>query len=138
MAKKYECKNPKYTGVNQITLDYNHPVFGWIPFLACPEDVELHGREIYEMARNGEFGDVAPLDYQDRIRQEKKSVRRSRDALLEQLDSIVLHPLRWNSFSEEEKAEVGEYRQQLLDIPQQKGFPSGVQWPTLPECLKSK
>ena len=58
--------------------------------------------------------------------------RTSRNTLLGQLDVILSNPLRWESFTEEKKQEFREYRQILLDIPQQPGFPEDIQWPTLP------
>lgn len=33
-----------------IDCEVNHPVFGWIPFTARPDDPEDYGRAIYEMA----------------------------------------------------------------------------------------
>jgi len=35
--------------------------------------------------------------------------------------------------SEEQKTAWGTYRQELLDIPQQEGFPWEITWPTKPE-----
>ncbi len=42
-----------------IDLEINHPVFGWIPFTANPDDVEAHGRELFAMLAAGEAGPVA-------------------------------------------------------------------------------
>ena len=43
-----EYKNPKYNEAGNIDLDLNHPTFGWIPFTASPDDVEKHGRDLFE------------------------------------------------------------------------------------------
>lgn len=43
-----EYKNPCYNENGTIDVDINHPDFGWIPFTADPEDVEPHGRQIFE------------------------------------------------------------------------------------------
>lgn len=60
----------------------------------------------------------------------EKNVRRKRDELLTTLvDPIVSNPLRWNSLSQEKQQEVTTYRQALLDITQQPGFPHNVVWP---------
>lgn len=32
---------------NTIDCEFLHPLFGWIPFTANPDDVESHGREIH-------------------------------------------------------------------------------------------
>lgn len=43
-----EYKNPRYTAAGTIDVDIEHPDFGWIPFTADPDDVEPHGRQIFE------------------------------------------------------------------------------------------
>lgn len=59
-------------------------------------------------------------------------VRSRRDALLA---STVdkLNPLRWESFTQSQKDAWRQYRQELLDLPQQSGFPDSVAWPTPPQ-----
>lgn len=44
---KLEWRNPVYIHAELINCEVNHPRFGWIPFTANPNDVELHGRMIY-------------------------------------------------------------------------------------------
>ena len=61
-----------------------------------------------------------------------KEARAQRDHLLSELDSIVSNPLRWNAFTEAEQQGLADYRQALLDVPQQEGFPTDVMWPTDP------
>lgn len=74
---------------------------------------------------DGNFSDP-PLTAED--------VRRSRDASLEHfVDPLQTHVLKWNSLTPEKQAEWTQYRQDLLDVPQQKGFPDNVVWPTKPE-----
>tara|TARA_Y100000593_G_scaffold91391_2_gene180036 strand:+ start:826 stop:1011 length:186 start_codon:yes stop_codon:yes gene_type:complete len=41
-------KNPAYNANGTIDVDINHPDFGWIPFTASPDDVEPHGRQMFE------------------------------------------------------------------------------------------
>lgn len=61
-------------------------------------------------------------------------VRATRDRRLNaQVDPIVSNPLRWASMSAEKQGEWTAYRQALLDVPQQAGFPHNVVWPTKPE-----
>ena len=52
-------RSPRYNAVGTINLDLEHPIIGWIPFTASPDDVEEHGRVLYEKAVSGEFGDIA-------------------------------------------------------------------------------
>jgi hypothetical protein len=62
-----------------------------------------------------------------------KEVRYERDALLVGLvDPLVTNPLRWNALTDAKQAEWTQYRTDLLDIPEQSGFPNSVNWPTQP------
>lgn len=58
-----------------------------------------------------------------------ESVRAERDSLLRELDAVVNNPLRWASLSQEQQSYAAEYRQALLNVPQQEGFPTEVVWP---------
>ena len=58
--------------------------------------------------------------------------RRNRAALLKRFDSIVSNPLRWEGLSTEKKEALKEYRQALLDISKQEGFPKTIAWPQEP------
>jgi hypothetical protein len=58
------------------------------------------------------------------------SVRSARDSKLSDTDVAVSNPLRFAAMSSEKQAEWAAYRQLLLDVPQQSGFPSTVVWPT--------
>ena len=77
---------------------------------------------------------VAPSDA---VYNEWKSieVRAERDFLLaSKVDRSVSNPLRWASMSAETQAAWATYRQALLDIPQQAGFPRTVSWPVAPSA----
>ena len=43
----YEWRNPKYNQFGTIDCETNHPVYGWVPFTASPDDPEPSGRELY-------------------------------------------------------------------------------------------
>jgi len=62
-----------------------------------------------------------------------EDLRAQRNARLAQLDAIVANPLRWAEFDDAQKTTLAAYRQALLDVPQQAGFPAQVQWPVMPE-----
>jgi hypothetical protein len=61
-----------------------------------------------------------------------QTVRFERDKLLLEVDTVVSNPLRWASLSTEAQAAWAAYRQELLDVPQQSGFPADITWPTKP------
>ena len=63
-------------------------------------------------------------------------IRMERYLRLRQCDKIS--PMRWNAMTQAQKDAWTKYRQDLLDIPQQKGFPwdgdpDKVPWPKEPE-----
>jgi len=39
--------NPRYNRHGTIDVEIDHPAFGWITFTASPDDVEAHGRQIF-------------------------------------------------------------------------------------------
>jgi hypothetical protein len=85
-----------------------------------------HDGEIGWKLLNGEW-DYPVVEIDPEI-----AVRRRRNRLLKRYVDII-NPVRWNGFSEEKKQEWIQYRQDLLDIPQQPGFPNDVVWPIKPD-----
>jgi len=78
------------------------------------------------------LGDPVEVDYQ----RNAEIVRNERYLRLRQCDKIS--PMRWNAMTEAQKQAWTTYRQALLDVPQQPGFPWGgaldkVPWPKQPE-----
>jgi hypothetical protein len=55
------------------------------------------------------------------------------ERLLLEVDPVVTNPLRWSSLSEAKRQAWADYRQALLDISLQSGFPVDVIWPIKPE-----
>lgn len=56
-----QIRNPQYNAFGTIDCEIEHPQFGWIPFTAAPDDVEPHGRQVYETALGlGPAAYVAP------------------------------------------------------------------------------
>lgn len=61
-------------------------------------------------------------------------IRSTRDSILANtVDPLVSNPLRWGGMTAEQQAAWAAYRQALLDIPQQSGFPHNVIWPNKAE-----
>jgi hypothetical protein len=130
-VRNISWSNPEHT---TIDCEVDHVIYGWISFTASPNDVELHGREIYEVIVSGKYGVIS--EYEPPVyttEQLSEQARLTRNNLLSQLDSIVSNPLRWASLSQQQRDEYADYRQTLLDVPQQSGFPTEINWPTLPE-----
>lgn len=69
------------------------------------------------------------------IEGQKRLIRTIRDELLiEDVDVLSSKLLWWEALSEETKQVWRDYRQALLDVPQQAGFPDSITWPTKPEA----
>ena len=60
-------------------------------------------------------------------------IRHQRDRALGDVDRV--NPIWYNSLSEQQQTELAEYRQALLDITTQAGFPAAVVWPLKPLWL---
>ena len=60
-------------------------------------------------------------------------IRSQRSSLLYAIDRI--NPVWYNSLSAEQQTQLAQYRQLLLDVPQQAGFPTQIEWPTKPNWL---
>jgi hypothetical protein len=59
----YPFRNAVYSSADgqQIDMEIEHPVYGWIPFTARGDDPEQLGRDLYAEALGGEVGSyVAP------------------------------------------------------------------------------
>src|SRR5699024_8431351 len=128
------ARNPVYMNADgtMIDVEYEHPEYGWIPFTATADDIEQLGRDIYAAAMAGAYGEIAPYVGPSEEEILEQEARAKRDGLLRELDAIVSNPLRWGAFTEAEQQELADYRQALLDVPQQEGFPTDVVWPTDP------
>ena len=64
---------------------------------------------------------------------ERKAIeaRHWRNLLLhEEVDSYVMNFMRWDEQPEDKQNKIKDYRQKLLDVPQQEGFPHNITWPT--------
>lgn len=63
---------------------------------------------------------------------EAEKVRAKRSGLLyNYVDSV--NQVRWNLLTADQQDYLTQYRQDLLDVPQQPGFPFDVIWPTEPD-----
>ncbi len=65
--------------------------------------------------------------------QSATNARRIRDAKLVAVDRV--NPFWYNSMSPADRAEVAAYRQALLNVPEQAGFPVDITWPIKPSWL---
>lgn len=91
-------------------------------------DEQLFDTETY-LYRNEEFVEDATLATQ----KASNNVRTQRNLRLkEEVDPILSNPLRWADITTEQQNAWSQYRTDLLNVPQQAGFPHNVTWPTKP------
>tara|TARA_B110000908_G_C10041350_1_gene351975 strand:- start:296 stop:709 length:414 start_codon:yes stop_codon:yes gene_type:complete len=113
-------------------VEINHPEHGWIPYALNPDDTDMtvDNSVLLELIGSDYAAYVAPS--QAELDAElSANLRGQRDQkLANEVDPIVTNPLRWAELTEAEKAEWTQYRTDLLNLPEQSGFPNKVAWPT--------
>lgn len=108
---------------NIVNLDYPQQ---FIPYKDGIEVAPQHDGEIgWTWTENGWDRTNPQIDLE-------KEERKNRDELLNSYIDIM-NAVRWESLTQQQKDEFISYRQALLDIPQQPGFPENINWPTPPE-----
>jgi len=118
----------------RMDVEINHPQFGWIPYTLNPTDTDttINNSQVMALIGTDFVAYVAPT--QAELDAEKEvEVRSERDNILTRVvDPIVSNPLRWAELTSDKQAEWSQYRTDLLDVPQQSGFPNTITWPTKP------
>lgn len=129
-------RNAKYiNGSGWIDCEIEHSKFGWIPYTLDPADTDMTVNNDDLLAAMAAAGDVAayvPPTQAELDATLSAELRTERNGLLTQLDAFVSNPLRWATLSAEQQDAWAVYRQALLDVPQQAGFPNNVTWPVKP------
>ena len=118
-----------------IEVEINHPDYGWIPYHLTDFDTDTTIDNDAVMALIGDNFTAYVAPTQEELDAAKaQAVRADRDQRLLVVDTIAGNALRWASLSAEQQAEWAAYRQALLDIPQQAGFPNNITWPQEPSA----
>lgn len=133
-----EYRNAKYINADGwIDCEINHEKYGWIPYTINPNDTDMtvnNDELLAAMATNGDVAAYVPPTQAELDAQAAAAARSERDAKLRlEVDPIAGNTLRWNALTEEQQQAWADYRQALLDVPEQDGFPNNVVWPTKPE-----
>ena len=129
-------RNAKYINDSGwIDCEIEHPEFGWIPYTLDPADTDMTVNNDDLLAAMEAAGDVAayiPPTQSELDAALSDQLREERDGLLAEVDAIAGNALRWATLSAEQQDAWAVYRQALLDVPQQAGFPNDVVWPVKP------
>ena len=124
-------RNAKHISEGRIDCEIEHPMHGWIPYTLNPEDIK-NDDLLASMALADDVAAYVPPTQAELDAEIAKQIRADRGALLLELDAFVGNPLRWAALDADTQATWAEYRQALLDVPQQSGFPNDVVWPVKP------
>ena len=115
-------------------VEINHPEFDWIPYHLSPDDTDMtvDNSVLLGLIGSDYAAYVAPT--QAELDAELAAgLRAERDQkLVEEVDPIVTNLLRWGELTDAKQAEWTQYRTDLLNLPEQSGFPNTVTWPTKP------
>ena len=132
-----EVRNARSTNADNTAMivEINHPKLGWIPYGLDPADTDMTIDNTAVMALIGSnfTAYVAPTQA-ELDATAAASVRADRDnRLVTEVDPIVSNALRWADLTAAKQAEWTQYRTDLLNVPDQAGFPTDITWPTKPE-----
>ena len=115
-------------------VEINHPKYGWIPYSLTPEDEDdtINNDDLLVLIGSNFEAYISPT--QEEIdAEEAAKVREQRDWLLKnEVDPIISNSLRWDEMTEVQRNAWVQYRRDLLNVPQQVGFPHDINWPTSP------
>ena len=131
-----EVRNAQSLNIENTMFDVeiNHPAFGWIAYTLNPDDTDMSidNSKLLELIGLDYAAYVAPTqaELDAELAASLRAQRNSKLAL--EVDPIVSNPLRWNELTEAKQTEWAQYRTDLLDVPQQSGFPNTVTFPTKP------
>ena len=115
-------------------VEINHPTYAWIPYTLNPNDTDMtiDNSVLLELIGTDYEAYVEPsqAELDAELAASLRAQRNSKLAL--EVDPIVSNPLRWNELTEAKQTEWAQYRTDLLDLPEQSGFPNTVTFPTKP------
>jgi len=131
-----QVRNAQSLNVENTAYDVeiNHPDYGWIPYTLDPSDTDMtiDNNAVMSLISTNFTSYVAPTQAELDAELEA-NLRSQRDQkLVEELDPIVTNPLRWAELTSDKQTEWTQYRTNLLNVPQQSGFPTNVTWPDKP------
>jgi hypothetical protein len=84
--------------------------------------------------RVNQFAQIEPVDTATTTQFDRETqLRFTRDQQLTQVDRV--NPIWYATLSTEQQQQLAGYRQALLDLPQQAGWPNDIIWPVKPNWL---
>tara|TARA_B110000211_G_scaffold16406_2_gene17200 strand:- start:2021 stop:2410 length:390 start_codon:yes stop_codon:yes gene_type:complete len=126
-------RNAKHISEGRIDCEIEHPVHGWIPYTLDPADTDttVDNDELL-LAIGADAVAYVPPTQEELDVALATSIRAERNRVLLEVDAYVSNPLRWSELDAPTQALWATYRQALLDVPQQEGFPHTPIFPEEP------
>ena len=124
---------------DQETADLNLANNSWVEGLWNESDYYVQDGQVIAKPANPSTNDmVYYFDYTTKswsVLEDKRAtnIRIKRNELLTELDRV--NPVWYAALTTEQQQELQVYRQALLDVPQQSGFPTDTVWPSKPTWL---
>lgn len=129
-------RNAKYIDGTRIDCEIEHSVHGWIPYTLDPTDTDMtinNDDLLAAMTAAGNVASYVPPTQAELDAATAESVRSTRDTkLIDEVDVVAGNALRWADLNTGQQAMWATYRQSLLDVPAQAGFPNTIEWPVKP------
>ena len=131
-----EIRNAQSLNAENTAFDVeiNHPEHGWIPYGLMPDDTDMtvDNSVLLELIGSDFEAYVAPTqaELDAKLAANLRGLRDQK--LAQEVDPVVTNPLRWAELTDAKQAEWTQYRTDLLNLPEQSGFPNTVTWPTKP------
>jgi hypothetical protein len=115
----------------EFELEINHPEHGWIPYLlnSIDTDTTISNSALITLIGSN-FTKITQSEKDTRESLWQRTIRNER--LIEEVDPIVTNPLRWAELTSDQQTAWTTYRTDLLNVPQQSGFPWTHTFPTKP------
>lgn len=120
---------------SRIDVEINHPLYGWSPYTLDTSDTDMtiDNSELLSLIGSDFIAYTPPTqDELDAVAASRVRAERN-EKLSSEVDVVSGNPLRWGDLTEAKQAEWAQYRIDLLNVPQQSGFPNTITWPTKPE-----
>lgn len=122
---------PTFPPVKGLNIEFGNetqwPTYTPLFFGTCDDDADLTVPGVIRALTLEEY----QFEQQRENDIKAQQVREQRDFLLRtQVDSY--NPMRWETLTPEDQDKMRVYRQALLDVTNQPGFPWAVEWPRYP------
>jgi len=122
------------TDNTRLDVEINHPEYGWIPYTLDTSDTDMtiNNNDLLSLIGT-DFAAYVPPTQAELDAETAVQVRNERDRILVRVvDPLVSNNLRWAEMTADKQTEWSQYRTDLLNVPQQAGFPNSITWPTEP------